>query len=114
LGDTAGSRVILEQARARELEALKTATHGPAILYRLAALDSCLGKKEAALEHLRAAVGKGWLDYRTLRLDPRFDALAGDASFRQIIAGLSSKVAMLRRQTDQPTKWSQMAETPPP
>ena len=41
---------------------------------------------------------------QTLQLDPRFDGLATDFRFRQIIADLTSKVAMLRRQTDQPTK----------
>ncbi len=101
-GDITGGRAILEQAQAKELDALQTAPQGPAISYRLAALDSCLGNKEAALDYLHAAVSQGWLDYRTLRLDPRFDAIADDPAFRQIIIDLSSKVALLRRQTDQP------------
>ena len=79
LGDEAGGRELLQQARARELAA--AAGSNPEALYSLAAISSCLGEAESALEHLRAAIERGWLDYRFARLDPRFDHIKGRSSF---------------------------------
>jgi len=104
LGDAANSQAILEQSRVQELAALKISPNSPTILYRLAAIHSSLGESEIAFERLHAAVNNGWIDYRTLRLDPRFDSIAEDSRFQQIVASLSTKLATLRRQTDQPTK----------
>jgi hypothetical protein len=50
---------------------------------------------EPSLSHLRQAVALGWLDYRSLNLDPRFDSLRGP-EFQTIIDDLSAKVADLR------------------
>jgi hypothetical protein len=50
----------------------------------------------AALAHLRQAAALGWVDYRSLNLDPRFDLLRGPA-FQTIIDELSAKVADMRR-----------------
>ena len=96
LGDASGARVFLEQARARELA--WGVGENPEALYRLAGIASCLGQTESALEHLRAAIDQGWLDYRFTRLDPRFDHIAGDPRFQQLLEQLAVRVAELRRQ----------------
>jgi tetratricopeptide (TPR) repeat protein len=96
LGDAAGARVLLEQAHARELA--WGVGNNPDALYRLAAIASSLGQSEAALNHLHAAIEHGWLDYRFTRLDPRFDHIAHDPRFQELLEKLAARVAELRRQ----------------
>jgi serine/threonine protein kinase/tetratricopeptide (TPR) repeat protein len=64
--------------------------------YRLAAVEACLNQTENALQHLHQAVALGWLDYRSLRRDPRFDSVRSHPEFDALIDGLSAKVAELR------------------
>jgi len=64
--------------------------------YRLAAVEACLNQTDAAMEHLRQAVALGWLDYRSLQRDPRFDSLRTEPELDTLIDGLSAKVAELR------------------
>jgi hypothetical protein len=55
-----------------------------------------LGETEKAFEALNRAVEAGWVDYRSMNLDPRFDAVRDTDAFRDIIARLTTKVqAML-------------------
>jgi serine/threonine protein kinase/tetratricopeptide (TPR) repeat protein len=101
LHEEAGAASLLQECLARETAA-SSAHSNLASLYRIAAIESSLGQKNSALEHLRAAVSAGWIDYRSLRLDPRFDTVADDARFDEIISALTTKVSELRRQTGQP------------
>jgi hypothetical protein len=96
-GEEKAAREMLE----RSLSAT-TANGGPvpahARSYRAAALESCLGNKDAAIENLRAAVAAGWLDVRALELDPRFDAVRDDSRFAELIRSLHARIADLRKQ----------------
>jgi hypothetical protein len=65
--------------------------------YRTAALESCLGNSGVAIENLRAAIAAGWLDIRSLQLDPRFDAIRTDSRFAEIMESLRAKIAEHRR-----------------
>ena len=69
-------------------------------LYRLAAAEALLGRTEEALNHLRAAFTAGWLDFRSLRMDPRFERIAGTPAFAQIISDIESRVKILKSQTE--------------
>jgi tetratricopeptide (TPR) repeat protein len=76
---------------------------------RLAAVEACLNQTENALQHLHQAVALGWLDYRSLQRDPRFDSVRSHPEFAALIDGLSAKVAELRSKTkvetnEQPNK----------
>jgi len=93
---------ILEQELSKELNWLQSAPQHPQKLYRVAAIEASLGKRQPALDHLQAAVNAGWIDYRSLDLDPRFDSLRTEQSFKDILAHLQSKVEQMRRQTGQP------------
>ncbi len=57
-----------------------------------------LGEADAALKDLRAATAAGWLDYRLLAMDPRFDSIAKTPQFGTIFKDLATRVADLRRQ----------------
>ena len=95
--DETGTR-LLEEALRAEMEALGSAREHPEILYRVAAIESSLGRTESALEHLHAATAAGWIDYRSLDLDPRFDRIRDSHTFKDIFARLRHKVEELRRQ----------------
>jgi len=99
LGDMDGARPLLEACLKRETAALNRAPEHPEVAYRLAAVEASLGLPEAALGHLRRAAVSGWIDYRSLNLDPRFDSLQGNPAFQTIIDDLSAKVADMRSKT---------------
>jgi serine/threonine protein kinase/tetratricopeptide (TPR) repeat protein len=89
-------REVLEEARKKELANLKEAPYALAALYTLAAIESTLGEKESALKHLEEAAGAGWIDFRSLGLDPRFDVLHGLKDFSDLLDAMKNKVASLR------------------
>jgi serine/threonine protein kinase/Tfp pilus assembly protein PilF len=107
--DAATGRRLLEEAGAMDEKALPN-SRGGVTLYRLAAIESSLGNTESALEHLRQAILVGWTDARSPQLDPRFDAIAPDPRFRDIIATLTKKLAELQRQLGQPIKMAANGE----
>jgi tetratricopeptide (TPR) repeat protein len=97
LGDLAEAKRILEDCLIRERANAEREPANPEAVYRLAAAEACLGMTEAAMSHLKRSVELGWVDYRSLDLDPRFDALRG-AEFQSVIDGLSAKAADMQRQ----------------
>jgi len=94
-GHSAIARAILQQCLARQLRQSESATDNPDILYQ--AIESSLGKNESAIEHLKAAVTAGWIDYRSLSLDRRFDAIADDVGFQTILGKLKLRVEDLSK-----------------
>jgi hypothetical protein len=52
-----------------------------------------------AISYLKKSIDRGWLDYRSPKLDPRFDALANNPQFQKILDDLAARVADLRRQS---------------
>jgi serine/threonine protein kinase/tetratricopeptide (TPR) repeat protein len=97
LGHSADARVILERCLRKELRQLEAAPDNPDILYRISAIESSLGKNASAIEHLEAAVAAGWIDYRSLSLDPRFDSISNDTRLQTILGRLKLKVEDLRK-----------------
>ena len=93
---------ILQQELDKELNWMQTAPQHPQILYRVAAIEASLGKIGPALEHLQAAVNAGWLDYRSLDLDPRFDSIRAEQAFKETLTRLTNKVNEMSRQVGQP------------
>jgi TolB-like protein len=105
-GDKAGE-VMLQDCLAIEKSALRQIPDHPEILYRLAAIESSLGDIDSSASHLKKAFMAGWLDYRSLALDPRFDSLRGDTRYRQISEAMATRVASLRRsQSTEVNDWN--------
>jgi hypothetical protein len=113
LGDQSASQALLAECLRKELAAQKNSLN-PDAQYRIAAIKSSLGDKSSAVKYLREAAAAGCIDYRSLRLDPRFDALEADPDFLQIITSLTTKVAELRRQVGQPIAMASKGENIPP
>ncbi len=102
------ARLSLEQGLTREVEArlrqsaedaktqIAEEPENSAALYRLAAIEAMLGDSSSSLDHLKQAFEVGWLDYRSPRLDPRFDSLAADPRFDSILREIETRVAALR------------------
>lgn len=95
LGEMSEAKRVLEDCLARERANAENAPGNPEAVYRLAAVEASLGMTEASLSHLRNAVALGWVDYRSLNLDPRFDFLRGP-EFQTIINELAARVADMR------------------
>jgi serine/threonine protein kinase/tetratricopeptide (TPR) repeat protein len=97
-GDKKTARAILEETLKRESAGFEAAPNHPEILYRIAAINACLGRTTVALDRLDAALSAGWIDYRSLSLDPRFDSIRSEKRFQQILDSIVANVAELRRQ----------------
>jgi tetratricopeptide (TPR) repeat protein/TolB-like protein len=97
--NTRSGEALLRECAEQESRQLAVAPNNPDILYRLAAIESSLGQSESAIAHLQAAASNGWVDYRSLSLDPRFDTIADDTRFQMILGKLKLKIEDLRRAT---------------
>jgi tetratricopeptide (TPR) repeat protein len=96
LGEMIEARRLLDECLIKERANVEAQPDSAETVYRLAAVEASLGMTEAALGHLRKAVALGWVDYRSLDLDPRFDLLRGP-KYQTIIDEVSSRVADMRR-----------------
>ena len=95
LGETSEAKRLLDECLIKERANAETQPGSPEAVYRLAAVEASLGMTEASLAHLRKAIALGWVDYRSLSLDPRFDLLRGP-EFQTVVDELSAKVADMR------------------
>ena len=91
-----GNKLLVEAA---QLQA--TDSDGPQAIYDLAAVRSVQGHREESLTLLKQAITAGWLDYRVMRLDPRFDAVREDSRFQTMVADLKARVAGLRKEAEE-------------
>ncbi len=96
LNDNTGATALLRDSLDRETANLNRQPSNPEAAYRVAAVEASLNLSEAALRHLQQAIAMGWLDYRSLQRDPRFDRLRTNPELATLIDGLSAKVAELR------------------
>lgn len=100
LGRPADARKTLMDCLQIERAKAERQPDNPEGLYRLAAVESSLGLIDSSIQHLRSAIERGWLDYRSLRMDPRFDLLTNDSQMDEIISNLSTKVAEKRKKAE--------------
>lgn len=100
LGKSAEAQAVLRRCYDAQKAALQQQPTNPDTLYRLAAVEATLGMVEPALEHLQSAAATGWLPYRSLQLDPRFDNLRLDARFDKLLAETADRLLEKRQALD--------------
>jgi len=91
---------LLQESLAKERATLNRQPANPEAAYRLAAVEASLNLTGAALQHLRQAAASGWIDYRSLQKDPRFDSLRSTPELSTFIDGLSARVAEMRNKAN--------------
>jgi serine/threonine protein kinase/tetratricopeptide (TPR) repeat protein len=96
LGDREGANKFLKESLAEQAANAAREPGNPKAAICLAAVEASLGMSDAALDHLRKAISLGWVDYRSLKLDPRFDSIRSTPTFETMINDLSAKVADMR------------------
>jgi tetratricopeptide (TPR) repeat protein len=97
-GDHAAGRLLLTEAIEVDRRALARGPGNRDVLYDLAAIQGASGDREKCFLALDRAVEAGWIDYRSLSMDPRFDFVREDSRFQKTLSGLAAKVARLIRQ----------------
>jgi tetratricopeptide (TPR) repeat protein/tRNA A-37 threonylcarbamoyl transferase component Bud32/TolB-like protein len=96
-GDRNTAMELLENCIANDQSELMKSPRHPEVLYRLAADEAIKGDAVSALAYLRQSVAAGFIDYRCMRIDPRFDGLISNPEFQKITFKLSAHVAALRQ-----------------
>lgn len=96
-GDAPSGQTLANEAAANANKELSVSPKNHDTLYDLAGTEALLGHREETYSNLVAAVANGWIDYRSLALDPRFDSLRGDERFQTLIDQLSERMTLLRK-----------------
>jgi tetratricopeptide (TPR) repeat protein len=95
-------RAFLIEALALDEKEVSLAPECPERLYSLAATHAALDDGEAAVTGLNKAISAGWIDYRSMELDPRFDSLRDTQAFKDILLRLTTKVEAMRTAAARP------------
>ena len=98
-GDEVGVRALLLDVLTVTKQKLVLAPNDAETLYRLSAVEAMLDQSADSLKDLKRAINAGWVDYRSPRLDPRFDALSAIPEFQTILSELATRVPRLGRQS---------------
>jgi serine/threonine protein kinase/tetratricopeptide (TPR) repeat protein len=98
-GDKATATKLIQECIAQDQAELVKAPKHPEILYRLAADYAIEGNIASTLSYLKASIAAGYINYRSIQIDPRFDAVINAPEFRQIVSMLTAHVAELRQRS---------------
>ncbi len=90
-------KALLEEAHWLDEKEILSAPDNLRHLYSLAANYAAQGNGEAAAVCLDKAIAAGWIDYRSMMLDPRFDSIRDDEIFQNALGRIISKVQEMRR-----------------
>jgi len=91
-------KALLEEATTLDEKEAASAPENPRPHYSLAADYAALGNREAAVSMLDKAIGMGWIDQRSITLDPRFDSIRNLSDFKNTLSQLKKRVQEMRRQ----------------
>jgi serine/threonine protein kinase/tetratricopeptide (TPR) repeat protein len=97
-GSEAEGKALLEEATTLDEKEAASAPENPRPLYSLAADYAALGNRDAAVSILDKAIEMGWIDHRSITLDPRFDSIRNLSDFKNTLSQLKERVREMRRQ----------------
>jgi serine/threonine protein kinase/tetratricopeptide (TPR) repeat protein len=98
----AEGKMLLEEARTLDEREVSLAPENPFRLYSLAASQAALSDSESAITSLNKAIAVGWIDYRSMELDPRFDSIRDTHTFKELLLHLTTKVEGMRAAAARP------------
>ncbi len=96
----ADAKALLHEALMLDNKEVGAAPGNPARLYSLAADYAALGEETSSLRALESAIAAGWIDYRSMTLDPRFDAVRATPRFQQAIVHLQQATREMAERTN--------------
>ena len=96
----ADGKALLKEALMLDEKEVSAAPDNPARLYSLAADYAALGEATSSFRALESAVKAGWIDCRSMTLDPRFDAVRDTTDFRRAIAHLQQAIREMAERTN--------------
>jgi serine/threonine protein kinase/tetratricopeptide (TPR) repeat protein len=99
MGDEITAAKLIQECIAHDEAELMKAPKHPEILYRLAADYAVAGDTASALSHLKASIAAGYINYRSIQIDPRFDGVISSPGFQEIVSKLAAHVAELRQRS---------------
>jgi TolB-like protein/tetratricopeptide (TPR) repeat protein len=85
-------------SRAERLQ--REGVQSPDLPLDIAAAHTIQGDHSVAVEWLDRAFAAGFRDYRTLRIDPVFEPLRGDARFQELVNRMNTDLAAMRKRAD--------------
>jgi serine/threonine protein kinase/tetratricopeptide (TPR) repeat protein len=88
---------LLAEARKLDEKDVSTAPESAERLYSLAATCAAMADNSAAIMYLMKAVSAGWIDYRSMQFDPRFDSMRDTEAFKDVLTNLANKTQDMRR-----------------
>jgi tetratricopeptide (TPR) repeat protein/tRNA A-37 threonylcarbamoyl transferase component Bud32/TolB-like protein len=95
-GDLVSANRLIKECLASDQAQVGVSPHNAEVLYRLAGDEAMQGNVAASVQFLRDSIAAGWLDYRSTRLDPRFDQVAANPEFQKLLSEQAAHVAELR------------------
>ncbi len=96
-GAEAEGKALLKEAQTLDEKELSSTPDNLNRLYSMAADYAALGDRENATSALTKAIAAGWIDHRSMELDPRFDSIRDTSIFKDILTQLINKVGEMRR-----------------
>ncbi len=98
--DEAGKRLSVSLASLED--ELRQGSTDPHVLFDIAVIHAVRGEKKEACDWLQKAIdaGRMLVPFPPPAMDPLFDNLHDDACFKEIIAGLETKVAKVRKEIE--------------
>jgi tetratricopeptide (TPR) repeat protein len=95
-GKISEGKRLLENDVNNETQSLAEGPHERQKLYDLASIYAGLGDRDRTIVTLASAKLNGWIDYRLLNRDPRFDSVRNDIRFQSLVAEMRQHVEELR------------------
>ena len=99
LGNIVRSRAILEEVQQRlDKDIARSTRPGPYLWYRQAVVSAIGGDESSALRHLQRAIDEGWRQHWRPLVEPALDQLRQNAGFSAMMAGLATRMQVMREQ----------------
>lgn len=99
-GETIRGNILLTRAMALSLDEISGGSQADDPPYKLAAISAILGRNSEAIDWLRQAIAKRWIDYALLKHSPYLENIRQEPEFQQIVDSLQQEMEAMRIQAE--------------